>query len=309
MSTKPRLIVILGPTATGKTKVATHLAAKTGGEVISADSRQVYRQMDIGTGKDLSEYMIEGQSIPYHLIDICNPGEDYNVNRFQQDFTNAFLDINSRSRQAILCGGTGLYLQAVLEGYRITSVPEDFQLREKLSVCSKKELLDMIKIYSFPEEFKPDSSSMKRLIRAIEVGEYLKLNPEKEIEKAGFEPVLFGLKVERELRRKWITERLQNRLNSGLIEEVEGLIGQGVAKDKLRFYGLEYKFVTDYLDKQIDRNQLFEKLNIAIHQFAKRQMTWFRKMEREGYEISWIDATCPLDEKLSFIAKKLNSDI
>lgn len=304
MISKSPLIVILGPTAVGKTKIATHLASRIDGEIISADSRQVYRHLDIGTGKDLSDYCVDNKPIPYHVINCCSPNDEYNLPRFQQDFTTAFHDISSRSKQAILCGGTGLYIQAVLENYRITSIPNNALLRKEFTSYSKEQLQDTILSYTFPSDFKADISSTKRLIRAIEIGEFLKINSMQNKENHDYNVHIFGLNVERELRRQWITERLKNRLDNGLIEEVEELIKSGISKDRLRYFGLEYKYITDYLDGSFDRRTLFNKLNIAIHQFAKRQMTWFRKMERQGHEINWIDAKLPLDEKVREIVDK-----
>ncbi|MEQ9425966.1 MAG: tRNA (adenosine(37)-N6)-dimethylallyltransferase MiaA [Cyclobacteriaceae bacterium] len=287
--TSKKLTVILGPTALGKTKLAVSMAIDIGGEIISADSRQVYRGLDIGTGKDLTEYTVNGVTVPYHLIDICEPTEEYNVNLFQQDFTKAFEDILSRGKHPILCGGTGLYIQAVLEGFQFTSVPKNMDLRERLSALSRRELLSKAQTYDFPGNFKPDFSSTKRLQRAIEIGEFLRSNKLKTLKPTNFDYQIIGLTASRDVRRKRISERLTDRLNNGLIEEIEGLIASGVPKHKLRFFGLEYKFVTDHLDGLLNRQELFEKLEIAIHQFAKRQMTWFRKMEREGYEIKWVE--------------------
>ncbi len=223
----------------------------------------------------------------------------YNVHRFQQDFTKAFTDIVSRSKQAILCGGTGMYIQAVLDRYQMTSVSDNPQLRKQLSGYSKEDLISKVATYLFPKEFKPDTSSKKRLVRATEIGEFLKSNPKQDTKMPNFEPIIFGLVLERNLRRQWITKRLKQQLKNGLIEEVEALIRHGISKDQLRFYGLEYKFVTDHLDGLIDRDELFVNLNVAIHQFAKKQMTWFRKMEREGNQINWIDAQLPLKEKVN----------
>ena len=228
----------------------------------------------------------------------------YNVHRFQQDFTKAFTDIVSRSKQAILCGGTGMYIQAVLDRYQMTSVSDNPQLRKQLSGYSKEDLISKVATYLFPKEFKPDTSSKKRLVRATEIGEFLKSNPKQDTKMPNFEPIIFGLVLERNLRRQWITKRLKQQLKNGLIEEVEALIRHGISKDQLRFYGLEYKFVTDHLDGLIDRDELFVNLNVAIHQFAKKQMTWFRKMEREGNQINWIDAQLPLKEKVKVIVDK-----
>ncbi len=309
MSEKPRLVVILGPTAVGKTKVATHLAAQVDGEIISADSRQVYRQLDIGTGKDLADYVVGDLVIPHHLINSCEPNEEYNLQHFQQDFDQAYLDILSRSKLPILCGGTGLYIQAVLENYRLTSIPNNAPLRKELSKYTNQELKHKISDYYFPDGFQPDISSDKRLIRAIEIGEFLKTNAIEIGARQDRKALIIGLDINRELRRKLITKRLEDRLNNGLIEEVQSLIASGITKDRLRYFGLEYKFITDHLDGLIDRKTLFDRLNVAIHQFAKRQMTWFRKMERQGHQIHWIDAQLPLDQKVAGIVDKFGGKV
>ncbi len=304
------LIVILGPTASGKTHLATHLAHKIQGEIISADSRQVYRDMNIGTGKDLEEYRIDNQLIPYHLIDILNAGEQYHIHQFQQDFQKAFADISSRNKHVILCGGSGMYLEAVLKGYEFTSIPINEKLKEELSNKNTEDLIN--EFHQNPSEYtqKADISSRKRLIRAIEINQFLSQNPHFEIPKPTIpESIIFGINPDVEIRRMSITERLQERLQNGMIEEVKALIDSGISPDKLIFYGLEYKFITQYLTGELDYQTMVERLNIAIHQFAKRQMTYFRKMERVGLKINWLDSQLPLDKKLDEIIEKIFASV
>ena len=299
------LIVILGPTASGKTHLATHLAHKIQGEIISADSRQVYRGMNIGTGKDLEEYIIDNQAIPYHLIDILDAGEQYHIHQFQQDFHHAFDNISSRNKPVILCGGSGMYLEAVLKGYELTSIPINEKLREKLIEKTYEELLCYTETLVRIEEFNPDLSTKKRLIRAIEIGQFLSQNPDYIISKPVIpKSIIFGLNPATEIRRISITNRLHQRLQSGLIEEVKTLIDNGISPDKLVFYGLEYKFVTQYLRGELNYELMVERLNIAIHQFAKRQMTYFRKMERDSLKINWLDSKIPLNNLIEEIYVK-----
>ena len=299
------LIVILGPTASGKTHLATHLAHKIQGEIISADSRQVYRRMNIGTGKDLEEYIIDNQAIPYHLIDILDAGEQYHIHQFQQDFRHAFENISSRNKPVILCGGSGMYLEAVLKGYELTSIPINEKLREKLIEKTYEELLCYTETFVRIEEFNPDLSTKKRLIRAIEIGQFLSQNPDYVISKPVIpKSIIFGLNPATEVRRISITNRLHQRLQNGLIEEVKTLIDNGINSDKLVFYGLEYKFVTQYLRGELNYELMVERLNIAIHQFAKRQMTYFRKMERNNLKINWLDSKIPLNNLIEEIYVK-----
>ena len=295
------LIVILGATAMGKTKVAVQVASLIGGEIISADSRQIFRGMNIGTGKDYHDYLIDDHEMPCHLIDIHEPGDTYNVYRFQKDFGTAYEDIMERGKKVILCGGTGLYIQAVLENFTLTSIPSEETQRKTLLEKTKEELIVQVEGYHFPEGFQPDISSKKRLVRAIEIGEYLKSNPLSENITANLNYVIFGISAERETRRQRITERLKNRMEIGLIDEVRQLIEGGIEPELLRFYGLEYRYVADHLEGILNEKELFEKLEVAIHQFSKRQMTWFRKMEREGYIINWIDVELPLENKVRII--------
>ena len=300
------LIVILGPTASGKTQLATHLAYKIQGEIISADSRQVYRAMNLGTGKDLGEYVVDNQDVPSHLIDIIDAGEQYHIHQFQQDCQHAFDDISARNKPAILCGGSGMYLEAVLKGYELTAIPIDEIFREELLQKSTEELLDIF--YKNPSECtqNADISTRKRLIRAIEINQFLSQNPDYSIPKPNIpEFIIFGLNPAIEIRRTLITKRLHERLQSGMIEEVKALIDRGISPDKLIFYGLEYKFITQYLTGQLNYETMVERLNVAIHQFAKRQMTYFRKMERDGLKINWLSNNSPFDKKLDEIIAKI----
>ena len=304
------LIVILGPTASGKTHLATHLAHKIQGEIISADSRQVYRKMNIGTGKDLDEYRIDNQDISYHLIDILDAGEQYHIHQFQQDFQNVFDNISSRNKNAILCGGSGMYLEAVLKGYEFTSIPIDENFRRDLLPKSTEELLRVFHKNSSEYTKKADISTRKRLTRAIEISQFLSQNPNYQIPKPNIpKAIIFGLNPETEFRRISITKRLHERLQNGMIEEVKSLIDSGVSPDKLIFYGLEYKFITQFLTGEIDYETMIERLNIAIHQFAKRQMTYFRKMERDGLKINWLGPKLPLDKQLDEITIKIFASI
>lgn len=294
------LIVILGPTASGKTHLAVQLAHQIDGEIISADSRQVYRGMDIGTGKDLDEYVIEGKKIPYHLIDIIEAGESYHIYQFQQDFQKAYTDILQRGKTPILCGGSGMYLDAVLKGYEFTAVPVDESLRETLLEKSMEELLDIFEANKNIYAEKSDTSTKKRLIRAIEINLFLNQNPDFKITSQPItNATIFGLNPPTEIRRERITKRLIARLENGMILEVEALLNKGISPDKLIFYGLEYKFITQYLMGEISYQIMFEKLNVAIHQFAKRQMTFFRKMENDGLKINWLDSNVPFNKFMS----------
>jgi tRNA dimethylallyltransferase len=293
------LIVILGPTASGKTHLATLLAHKIQGEIISADSRQVYRDMNIGTGKDLEEYRIDNQDIPFHLIDILEAGEQYHIHQFQQDFQKAFEDILSRNKPAILCGGSGMYLEAVLKGYEFTAIPIDENFREELLLKSTEELLDIFHKNASEYTQKADISTNKRLIRAIEISQFLFQNPNYKLSKPNTpKSIIFGLNPDTEIRRERITKRLHERLRNGMIEEVKALINKGIPPEKLIFYGLEYKFITQYLTGKLTYEIMVERLNVAIHQFAKRQMTYFRKMERDGLKINWLNTKKPLEDLL-----------
>lgn len=307
---KNPLIIILGPTASGKTHLATHLAHKIQGEIISADSRQVYRGMNIGTGKDLNEYCIDNKYIPYYLIDILDAGEHYHIHQFQQDFQRAFDNISSRNKTTILCGGSGMYLEAILKGYEFTSIPIDENFRGELLQKTTEKLLN--EFLKNPSEYsqKADISTRKRLIRAIEINQFLSQNLDYIIPKPTIPKfIIFGLNPETEIRRISITKRLHERLQNGMIEEVEALINSGISTDKLIFYGLEYKFITQFLTGELTYENMVERLNIAIHQFAKRQMTYFRKMERGGLIINWLDSKLPLNKKVDEIITKLFANV
>ena len=300
-----KLTVILGCTATGKTNVAVNLAAQIAGEVISADSRQVYRGMDVGTGKDLSEFVVNGKTVPHHLIDIVDAGTEYNVYEYQKDFLESYTDIQQRNSKAILCGGTGMYLEAVLKGYRLLKIPENVELRKSLEGKSNEELLaELTNIKKLHNT--TDSIERHRLVRSMEIAVFERDNKKVISDYPKIDATLFGISFEREIIRERITKRLKHRLkNEGMIEEVEGLIASGVDPERLKFYGLEYKLITQFLLKEIDRLAMFNQLNIAIHQFSKRQATWFRKMERNGFDINWIDGNLPLQEKVEFIKAKI----
>lgn len=299
------LIVILGPTASGKTHLAVQLAHRINGEIISADSRQVYRKMDIGTGKDLAEYCIDNQAIPYHLINILDAGEQYHIHLFQQDFQRVYQDIVSRGKTTILCGGSGMYLEAVLQGYEFTSIPIDEALRANLLQKTTEELIQIFQENLSEYSQKADISTRKRIVRAIEINQFLAQNPSFQISKPNIpECIIFGLNPETEHRRISITKRLHERLQNGMIEEVKTLLGKGISAEKLIFYGLEYKFITQYLTGEMSYEIMVERLNVAIHQFAKRQMTYFRKMERDGLRINWLSNNLPFDKQLNEIIDK-----
>ena len=329
-----QMITILGPTASGKTPIAAHLAATIGGEIISADSRQVYRRMDIGTGKDLADYVVrregvrregekesgekesgekerrsqetgDSRKVPYHLIDICEPGTKYNLFEYQQDFFDAYQDIQSRGAVPILCGGTGLYIEAVLKGYQLSPVPQNQALRDSLEGKSLEELTTMLTDLKARNGSNmhntTDVDSCQRAIRAIEIETYNLEHPTPRRELPPVDSTIIGVDIDRELRREKITRRLKARLEDGMVDEVKALLDEGIPADDLIYYGLEYKFVTEYLVGKLSYDEMFTRLEIAIHQFAKRQMTWFRGMERRGFKINWIDATLPMEEKISQI--------
>ena len=291
------MITILGPTASGKTTFAAHLADNLHSEIISADSRQIYKSMDIGTGKDLSDYVINDRIIPYHLIDIAAPGYKYNLFEYQRDFLNAYNDIASRNLLPILCGGTGLYIESVLKGYRMTPVPENTELRNELAGKSLEELTDMLKQYKTLHNT-TDVDTCKRAIRAIEIQRYYKEHHVDERTFPQFKSLIIGIDIDRELRREKISIRLKKRLEEGMIDEVKGLLKSGISPEDLIYYGLEYKYLTLYITGQLNYDEMFTQLEIAIHQFAKRQMTWFRGMERRGFTIHWMDAGMPTEKKI-----------
>lgn len=298
------IITILGPTASGKTSLATRLALMMGNaEIISADSRQVYRGMDIGTGKDLADYEIEGVSIPYHLIDIADAGDKYNLFQFQQDFWNAYNDIRSRGKFPILCGGTGLYIESVLKSYKMVPVPENPQLRQELEGRSLEELTRMLSTYKTLHNT-TDVDTPKRAIRAIEIQQYYREHKIDEREFPSLRSLTIGVNIDRNLRRQKITQRLHDRMQQGMLQEVEGLL-QHVPAEDLMYYGLEYKYLTLCCLGQLTREEMLRQLEIAIHQFAKRQMTWFRGMERRGTPIIWQDASESLESRAERIMKLL----
>ena len=305
-----KMITILGPTASGKTSVAAALALRTGGEIISADSRQVYRRMDIGTGKDLADYTIGDVHIPYHLIDIADPGTKYNLFQYQQDFHTAYNDIRSRGKLPILCGGTGLYIEAVLGGYSLSPVPQNQKLRESLEGKSLDQLTQMLVQLKQKNgsnmHNRTDVDTAQRAIRAIESETYKLEHPAPERHMPRVDSLVIGINIYRELRREKITRRLKARLEEGMCDEIRSLIDGGVNPDDLIYYGLEYKFVTEYVVGKTSYEEMFRQLEIAIHQFAKRQMTWFRGMERRGYTIHWIDAAQSMDEKVEAIMSLMN---
>ncbi|MDR6195277.1 tRNA (adenosine(37)-N6)-dimethylallyltransferase MiaA [Siphonobacter sp. SORGH_AS_0500] len=279
--------VILGPTASGKTRLAVQLAKEFNGEIISVDSRQVYRDMTIGTGKDLSEY----ENIPYHLIDLVDAGTAYNLAEFQRDFREKFIEIKDRQKRPVLCGGTGLYLEAVLKNHQYTTIPNDFKLRTELDTLTDEELQSRFSLLHSAFHAVADLSTRKRTIRAIEIAEYLQNNALEARPELTLNPLVMGLNPPVEIRRDRITKRLRERLENGMIEEVEALLNRGIPANRLMYYGLEYKFITEYLEGKWTYALLFERLNVAIHQYAKRQMTFFRKMERDGLTIHWLEGS------------------
>lgn len=319
---KYSMITILGPTASGKTSLAASLASKIdaldasfgggmtmGAEIISADSRQVYRGMDIGTGKDLEDYIVDGRKIPYHLIDICEPGTKYNLFQYQQDFYDAYLDIQKRNVFPILCGGTGLYIESVLKGYHLSPVPQNPKLRKSLEEKSLEELTLMLKELKAKNgsqmHNRTDVDTVQRAIRAIEIESYNLENPMPERELPAVDSIIIGVNIDREARREKITRRLKQRLKDGMVDEIKGLLDRGIPAENLIYYGLEYKFVTEYVIGKTSYEEMVRGLEIAIHQFAKRQMTWFRGMERRGFVIHWIDALQPMETKVEQVLEIL----
>lgn len=298
------LITILGPTASGKTPFAAALAHELNTEIISADSRQIYRNMDLGTGKDLADYTVDGHAIPYHLIDIAEPGYKYNVFEYQRDFLISYEEIKQKGRLPVLCGGTGMYLESVLKGYKLMPVPENPELRTRLAAYSLEELTAMLSQYKSLHN-STDVDTVKRAIRAIEIEEYYVANPTSEREFPKLNSLIIGVDIDRDLRREKITRRLKQRLDEGMVNEVRKLIEQGIAPDDLIYYGLEYKYLTQHVIGELTFDEMFTGLETAIHQFAKRQMTWFRGMERRGFTIHWVNATLPMEEKIAFVKEKL----
>lgn len=291
------LLSVIGPTASGKTNFAVQLALALDGEIISADSRQVYRGMDIGTGKDLDEYVVDGRRVPCHLIDIADAGDKYNVFEYQSDFLNVWNSCCRRQMVPVLCGGSGLYVEAVLKGYKLLAVPVNEALRESLAGLTLQELA--VKLASYKKLHNTtEIDTAKRAIRAIEIEEYYWTHPYEEKDFPMINSLIVGVDVSREVRRERITKRLHERLEHGMVDEVRRILDSGVAPEDLIYYGLEYKFLTLYIIGQLTYDEMVAQLNVAIHQFAKRQMTWFRKMERDGFDIRWLDAGMPMDERV-----------
>ncbi|HZL76943.1 MAG TPA: tRNA (adenosine(37)-N6)-dimethylallyltransferase MiaA [Bacteroidales bacterium] len=299
------LLVITGPTASGKTSLAVNVASCLGGEIISADSRQVYRGMDLGTGKDYSEYFIGGRQVPVHLVDIADPGYKYNVFEYQRDFKDVYYDLRRKGVFPIVCGGSGLYIDSIISGYRMFEVPPDSGLRVQLEKKSMEELGDILRSFKSLHNI-TDLDSKKRVIRAIEI-EYF--NSSKSATQSGFpalRTLVTAVSVERETRRKSITHRLNQRLNAGMVEEVKALLEKGVSEESMIYYGLEYKYITLYLTGKKSYDDMVKGLETAIHQFAKRQMTWFRGMEKKGTRINWIDGELPMEKKVEQVLRLLH---
>ena len=302
------LITIIGPTASGKTPFAVELAHNIDGEIISGDSRQVYRHMDIGTGKDLNEYIVGDKKINYHLIDIREPGDKYTLYNFQEDFHAAYNDIMCRSKTPILCGGTGLYIESVLKGYHLMDVPKNEKLRESLANKSLSELSAILSNFKTLHNI-TDVDTRQRAIRAIEIAYSQQNQKEKATFDTTYNPInatIIGLSIDREYRRNKISSRLKTRIDEGMIDEVKELLASGISADDLIYYGLEYKFVTLHAIGKLTYEEMFNQLEIAIHQFAKRQMTWFRGMERRGLKINWIDALLPMKDKVEITMRLLS---
>ena len=305
-----KLITILGPTACGKTSLAVALAYSLHmegqeAEILSGDSRQVYRGMTIGTGKDLGDYTVEGYDVPYHLIDICEPGTKYNLFQYQQDFHKAYNEVQGRGALPILCGGTGLYIESVLKGYQLSPVPQNQPLRDKLEGRSLEELTTMLRELKRQTGSNmhntTDVDTAQRAIRAIEIETYNLEHPTELRTLPAVPSIIIGVNIDRELRREKITQRLRQRLDEGMVDEIRSLLKSGISAEDLMYYGLEYKFITEFVIGQTTYEEMFRQLEIAIHQFAKRQMTWFRGMERRGFTIHWVDAQLPMEQKVEFV--------
>ncbi|MHC1733323.1 MAG: tRNA (adenosine(37)-N6)-dimethylallyltransferase MiaA [Bacteroidales bacterium] len=299
------ILVITGPTATGKTRLAAMVAHRMGGEVISADSRQVYRGMDIGTGKDLSDYTVDGRRVPVHMVDIVDAGYRYNVYEYQRDFLQVFEDMTVRGVFPVVCGGSGMYVDSIVSGYRLVQVPVNAQLRSLLEGRSLKELTEILSQYKSLHN-KTDVDTVKRAVRAIEIADWYAHRPVDETPFPVRNPLVTAVFVERETRRQRISDRLRTRLEEGMIEEVQRLLAGGIHPDDLIYYGLEYKYITLYLMNRLSREEMIQKLEVEIHRFAKRQMTWFRGMERRGITINWIDGQLPEHEKVEILLKLLD---
>ena len=311
-----KLITILGPTACGKTSLAVALAYSLHmdgqeAEILSGDSRQVYRGMTIGTGKDLGDYTVEGYDVPYHLIDICEPGTKYNLFQYQQDFHKAYNEVRGRGALPILCGGTGLYIESVLKGYQLSPVPQNQPLRDKLEGRSLEELTTMLRQLKRQTGSNmhntTDVDTAQRAIRAIEIETYNLEHPTELRTLPAIPSIIIGVNIDRELRREKITQRLRQRLDEGMVDEIRSLLKSGISAEDLMYYGLEYKFITEFVIGQTTYEEMFRQLEIAIHQFAKRQMTWFRGMERRGFTIHWVDAQLPMEQKVEFVRQLYKS--
>jgi tRNA dimethylallyltransferase len=300
------LVVITGPTASGKTSLAARLALRLGGEVVSADSRQVYRNMDIGTGKDINDYIVDGISVPYHLIDIVDPGYKYNVYEYQRDFLAVYNDLKERKVFPVVCGGSGMYVDSIISGYRLNEVPPDPVLRSELEKKSIEELTDILKSYKELHNI-TDIDTKKRAIRAIEIESYYHKKENSQTSLPEIRSLIIGVKYDRDMRREKISQRLIERLSGGMIEEVKGLLDKGVDSETLIYYGLEYKYITLYLTGKTSYDEMFRCLEVSIHRFAKRQMTWFRGMERKGIKIHWLDGELPMENKIEKILDLLNN--
>jgi len=302
---KYQLLAILGPTASGKTAIAALAAWCLDGEVLSADSRQVYRGMDLGTGKDYGDYEVNGQKVSCHLVDLVEAGYQYNVFEYQRDFLKAYADVTGRGKFPVLCGGSGLYLEAVLKNYKLIQVPVNEDLRQALESRDLDELTEILKSYKPKLHNKTDIDSKKRALRAIEIEDYLKRHPDTDISMPEINSLVVGIKFDQFSRRKRISERLKQRLDQGMAEEVKSLLERGLTPGQLTYYGLEYKYLTLYIQGELSYQEMFSGLETAIHQFAKRQMTWFRRMERQGTVIHWLDGYMPPEDKLQQIKEWL----
>ncbi len=306
LTDKYDLITVLGATAGGKTSFAAQLAYHTNRDIIGADSRQVYRRMDIGTGKDLDDYIVNNKKIRLHLVDIVEPGYKYNVFEYQQDFIKVYKKLKNEGKKAILCGGSGMYIESIINAYKLLKVPENEKLRKQLGEKSLDELAKILIAYGNLHN-KTDIEDKERALRAIEIAEYYKQNPDRRTGLENISKLVLGIKFDRDSRRRRITERLKYRLEHGMIDEVKNLLNGGVSAETLIYYGLEYKFITLYLLNKISYNEMFSKLETAIRQFSKRQMTWFRRMERQGTKIYWLDGYMSMDEKLERVKEIVQS--
>jgi len=304
LNTNYDLLVVTGPTASGKTSLAASLAAKLKGEIISADSRQVYRGMNLGTGKDYDDYVVDGVQIPYHLVDIAEPGYKYNVFEFQRDFHTIYTSLKMRNTFPVVCGGSGMYADSIITGYKMFEVPPDSGLRIELEKKPMEELREILATYKSLHNT-TDIDTKKRVIRAIEIEHFNRSKGKTQNDFPRFNSLVIGVLPDRDLRRRKITERLMQRLDAGMVEEVKKLIDGGVSTDTLIYYGLEYKFITLYLTGKTSYDSMVRDLETAIHQFAKRQMTWFRGMEKRGIKINWIDASMPMEEKVGIVTRLL----